>query len=260
MSTIKNIFILHQKGLEPLGFLAKEALDDLMDCFPRYKQFFPVTNLGNWKSQDAYMIKDGKFELTPYMSVDWFLEQGKKQAIRDGRWQTERKIDIHKTAEGMCNKISWMMLITKEDLYQSQTGEDAMGTGYFDKVSVLSIKHLLNSQNRMEGGAFQTLVQHEFGHVLGLTNLRRQNTHYAGGPHCLCPDCIMQQQTENNSVGDMTNRRLFRKAHGLPPICLDCISEGQKRLFNVCVEHERKCNPNGPFGPGGPYGPNGGRG
>ena len=94
MPVIKNIFILHQKGLEPLGFLAKETLDDLMNCFPQYKRFFPVVNLGNWKSQDAYTVKDGKLELTPYMSVDWFLEQGKKQAIHDGRWQTEGKIDI----------------------------------------------------------------------------------------------------------------------------------------------------------------------
>lgn len=244
MSGIKDIFIFHQKGLEPLGILAKEALEDLMNCFPQYKQYFPVINLGNWHSSDAYVCKNEKTELTPGMSVDWFIQHGREQAIRDKR---RGKIDIHKIAEVLSNDISWIVLITKEDLYNSVTKDDSMGTGYFDKVAVLSIKPLLNNLDQLDTTVFQTLVQHEFGHVLGLTSPNRKNVREAKGPHCLCPECIMQQQTDSNLLQNMTSRRLLRKAYGLPPVCPDCIVEGQKRLANLYMEYKRGVNPTIPL-------------
>lgn len=47
MPTIKNIFIVLQEGMEALVPYVKSALNDVMNCFPQYKEYFPIINLGN---------------------------------------------------------------------------------------------------------------------------------------------------------------------------------------------------------------------
>ena len=264
MSTIKNIFIFHQKGLEPLVPHVTNALNEVMDCFPQYKKYFPIKNLGNWKSEKAHVWDGKKFALTPYESVDWYLERARNRACFEGRWQTRRQINVEQMMEDLSNdpylgKIpQWGIYLTSHDLYGGAATNFCLGVTRPDAFSVVSIKRFLDRNNHLNLNNFLTTVQHEFGHIIRLTEGNHPNIEYALGPHCLCPDCIMQQRMSGD-FSDMTASRLKRKARGLPPICSDCITQGRKALFKLYSDHERRNNPIHPF-PGGPYGPNGGRG
>ena len=90
---------------------------------------------------------------------------------------------------------------------------------------------------------FQTTVQHEFGHILRLTEGDHPNIEESLGPHCTDPNCVMQQRFTGD-MSDITERRLSRKEQGLPPICSDCITQGRRTLFKLYAKHEKQFGPN----------------
>ena len=268
MPTIKNIFIFHQKGLELLAPHVESALNEVMDCFPQYKRFFPIRNLGNWVSSNAYEYPNGRRALKAYESIEWYLERAKLRAIQEGRWQTRGQINVEQMTHDLSNdpyfkKIpQWGIYLTAHDLYGGAATNFCLGLTCPDAFSVISIRRFLDRNNNLKLDDFLTVVQHEFGHIIRLTEGNRPNVEYALGPHCMDQECIMQQRMSGD-FSDVTANRLMRKEKGLPPICPDCITQGRRALFKVYADYERGNTPNnlgGPVGLGGPLGPNGGRG
>ncbi len=237
MPVIKNIYITHEQGLELIVPVVYSALNELMNCFPRHKANYPIINLGNWDSGHKYFRQNGKTYLSPYESIDWYIAHAAEQAKRDGRFLERGQISIDSLYENLASdpyakKIPQLsVLITKHDLYGRQSNGEllnyCLGVSEENSFSIVSISRFFNRNNCLDQEGFKTIVMHEFGHVLGLTREGRANTYEALGPHCLDENCIMQQRLDGD-FSKITRRRLIFKQHGLPPICPDCIKEGER--------------------------------
>lgn len=243
MPTIKNIFLLYESGLEPLGPHIYDAVNEMMDCFPEHKADYPITMLGNWRSNKyTYRNSYGGTELRPYESVDWYIDQAQKTAKTEGRWYSRGQISIDRLCQDLSDDPyrsqipQWSVLITKHDLYghyinqygQKQKLNFCLGVSHENQFSIISTARFLDANNFLDIEGFKTVVMHEFGHLIGLTNEGRVNTDEELGSHCTNVGCIMQQRMDGN-YSDLTRLRLAAKQqYGLPPICGDCIDEGNK--------------------------------
>lgn len=243
MPTIRNIFLLYEQGLEPLGPHIKAAVSEMMDCFPQYKDDYPIKLLGNWRSEKyAYTTQYGNTLLRPYESVDWYIDQAKQRAIREGRWQMRGQISIDKLCDDLTDDPyrsqipQWSVLITKHDLYghtynsagQKQRLNFCLGVSHEDKFSIISTARFIDRNNQLNIEGFKTVVMHEFGHLIGLTKEGRAHTNQQLGAHCINDGCIMQQRMDGDYT-ILTRQRLeAKRRYGAPPICGDCIDEGNK--------------------------------
>ena len=258
MSIIRNIFIIHQEGMDALVPYVVEALNDVMNCFPQYKQYFPITNLGNWKSKHAYLIQDGTRYLAPYESMDWYLARAKQRALSEDRWHARRQIN----AEQMLIDLNhdpyrhqipqWSINLTTHDLYGGEASNFCLGVTQPDAFSIISTSRFIKQNNQLDMENFLTTVQHEFSHILGVTEGNRPNVYECLGTHCSTAGCIMQQRLDGR-FNDITEIRLRRKATGFPPLCSHCIQQGNKNLSILYRSHHTS----GPTIPGNPH--NGGR-
>lgn len=243
MPTIKNIFLLYEEGLEPLGPHIKSAVDEMMDCFPEHKADYPITLLGNWRSE-KYTYKDrfGNQVLRPYESVDWYIEQAQKTAKQEGRWYSRKQISIDQLCQNLTEDPyrsqipQWSVLITKHDLYGTITDDYGhkqklnfcLGVSHENKFSIVSTARFLDSRGVLDIEGLKTVIMHEFGHLIGLTYEGRANTNEELGSHCVNNRCIMQQRMDGD-YRELTRVRLAaKKLYGLPPICGDCIEAGNK--------------------------------
>ncbi len=243
MSPIKHILIKHQQGMDELVPYVIQTLQDVMNCFPQYKDKFPIINLGNWESPSARIQQNGITRLTPYQSVDWYLKRAQQQAIRDGRWQSGRQLHIGQILSDLSQDPyftqmpQWGIMLVKNDLYATAPNGKllnyCLGCTHPNAFSVISTYRFVDKFHRLNLENFLTCVQHEFGHILGLTEGNRPNTTELLGPHCTRPKCVMQQRL-NGDLTDITQERLKHKARHLTPFCPDCITQGQKHLAQLC--------------------------
>ena len=85
----RDIFIVSQDGLSPqANQIAIEAIHELMECFPIYKNDYPITNLGAWKDSGYIYPENGRVYLAPYKSTRWHIENAKrvaKDTLKRGR-------------------------------------------------------------------------------------------------------------------------------------------------------------------------------
>jgi len=218
MPIIKTIHVCYEEGLDVLAPYIKEALEDVMACFPRYKDKYPIKILGNWYNKEG-----------PHESVGWYIKNAKKRAITEGRMN---QISTDQYMEDMASdpwvkKIpQWQILITKQDLYGHGVNW-CLGRSEEDQGCIVSTARFLR-ENEFDLEDFKTVLMHEFGHIISLTNEQRVHTEEQAGPHCTNTGCIMQQRMDGN-FKDITQIRLAAKRlYGLPPICQDCINEGNK--------------------------------
>lgn len=247
MIKIKDIYIAHEKGLELVAPIAKEAIEEVMSCFPAFKEAYPITVLGNWKSEHSRTARNGKITLEPYESTDWYIGRAAQQAISDGRASGINikngiiKVNGQISIDTLYNDLSndpyakripqIQILLTKHDLYGTQSNgrllNFCLGVSREDAFSIVSTARFIKPDGTFDQEGFKTIVMHEFGHAIGLTQEGRNNTYEQLGPHCADENCIMQQRLDGD-FSDITRRRLIFKAHDLPPICPDCITEGEK--------------------------------
>lgn len=237
----KRIYITHESGMKALVPYIEQGINEIFDSFPaqkRYKEFFPVENLGNWKDDGYLQIKNGKPFLQPYKSIEWYITRAKEQAKIDGRYvRGQGQISIDRLWKDLSDdpyakKIpQYSILLTKHDLY----GADGSGgllnfcngvtaEGHF---CIVSCARFMNG-NKLDIGRFQSVVMHEFGHLIGLTPTGRANTYEDLGTHCRNGD-IMEQERRGTGEKILQNR-IRRKKLGLPPICNDCIAAGERFL------------------------------
>lgn len=248
VTKVRDIYITCERGLEAVTPLAVEAVNEMMDCFPKYKSLYPVTNLQNWKSSNFLHQENGEIFLSPYESIDWYIEGAKLRAEQDGRWSTRKQISIDQLLEDLLKDPyrekypQLSILLVKEDLYGS------VGNGRLlnfclgvnnQGCCIISTARFLDSNNCLKKEEFKTVLMHEFGHAIGLTPEGRKNSTENLGTHCLDEYCVMQQRA-NGDFSDITYVRLKAKGYGLPPICDDCIEAGnayfQKELRKVQLQ------------------------
>ena len=100
---VKKIVIENQRGVDPkFNLWTMEAVDEMLDLFPEFKDKFAIEALGNYKpkgseiSQDAFdnlpdndekklyiRLPSGKY-LVPYASTDWYIERTRQLSENNG--------------------------------------------------------------------------------------------------------------------------------------------------------------------------------
>ena len=237
---VKQIYITHEKGLEVLAPYIEAAIAEVMDSFPsskRYREYFPVTNVGDWKGGGYIFERNGTQFYEPYKSVQWYIERAKQKAIEQGRWQERRQISIDQLYQDLSNDPyarripQYSILVTRHDLYGTSGGRllnFCNGVTREGQFCIVSTARFLDDNNRLDIDRFQTVVMHEFGHLIGLTPQGRKNSYEQLGTHCANGD-IMEQDMSGTGIA-MTQNRLRRRSMGLPPICPDCIEAGSRFL------------------------------
>ena len=233
MTQIRNVYILFEKGLEPLEPHIKEALEDVMSCFPEHRMDYPLIVLGDWQTESYMRINDkGETVLRPYESVEWYIARAKRRSMIEGRFQRTGQISANQLSDDLLSDPyakeipQWSVLITKSDLYASGINY-CLGYSQENKFSIVSVARFFDQNGNLDIENFKTVLMHEFGHLIGLTNEKRANTEEKLGAHCINDGCVMQQRM-NGNFSDITKIRLRRKRFGKPPICQDCIREGNK--------------------------------
>lgn len=242
---VRDIYITCEKGLEAVTPLAVQGVSEMMACFPQYEKMYPVSNLKNWQSDDALVIRDGQTFLEPYESIRWYIERAKLQAKLDNRYN-RGQICLNTIMNDLANdpyrqKIPQLsILLVKHDLYARRSDNTllnyALGIGSENGFCVVSTARFLDENGCLKQEEFKTVLMHEFGHVIGLTPSNRKNSEENLGTHCLDEYCIMQQRA-NGDFRDVTQMRMAMKENNLPPICDDCIEAGNKYFKNDLTRH-----------------------
>jgi len=245
---VKDIYLTCEEGTEALMPFVQEALNEIMDCFPEYKQYFPIKNLGNWKDNGYRSISDGNICLEPYKSIQWYIERAKLKAKQQGRWQSRGQISIDQlyddlSSDPFAKKIPQMsLLITKHDLYGTQSNGQLLnfcnGVTKEGNFAIISTARFIDENNNFDIERFNSVVMHEFGHLIGLTPNGRNNSYEQLGTHCSNGD-IMEQDMSGTGIA-MTRNRLERKRRGLPPICSDCIAAGKQFFAREIATYRTK--------------------
>jgi len=240
MFKARDIFITCERGMELVAPIAEAGLKELMECFPQYKDAYPIINIQNWRSNQATYNENGHIIYRPHESIDWYIMRAQLKAREQGRWNETRK---QLSIDQLCHDLSkdpyrekypqLSILLLKHDLYGTQSNGQllnyCLGVGMEYKFCIVSAARFIDNDGRLNTEAFKTVLMHEFGHVLGLTESGRANTEENLGSHCLDELCIMRQRV-NGDFTDVTQARLFAKAKGIPPICDDCIELGNAKL------------------------------
>src|SRR5574344_92446 len=234
----RDIFIVSQDGLNPqVNSVAFDAINELMEFFPCYKDDYPITDLGAWKSEGYIYPENGKIFLSPYKSTKWHIENAKLKAEEDGRSGQLNASTLFETMQlDPTNEQipQFTVMLTKNDLYPNTQMNYCLGVGDEGIGCIISANRFMdNDGNLVDKENFKTVLMHEFGHVIGLTYDGRENSEDIYGVHCTDEDglCIMQQRV-NGDFSDITRGRLALKEAGLPPICDDCIKAGERFFAN----------------------------
>ena len=221
MPPIKTIHVVYEEGMDVLKPHIKEALEDMMNCFPACKDKYPIKILGNWYNGTEH-----------HESVRWYVAHAKLCGLKEGRRgqiSTDQYMDDISSDPYAKTIPQWQILITKEDLYGRGVNW-CLGRSEENKGCIISIARFLDSNNKLDIEGFKTVLMHEFGHIIGLTNENRVHTEKNLGAHCTNDGCIMQQRLDGD-FREITQERLRKKRNGQPPICQDCIDAGNK-FFN----------------------------
>lgn len=244
MPTVKNIYILYEKGLDVLASHVQDALEQMLSCFPRYKDNYPIEILGDWKSDNySTQRKDGSIMLNAFESAEWYIHRARHKANLDNRWQKGRQI----SAEQLWHDLNddpyaqktpqWKLFITKYDMYLPKMPY-CMGVTKEDSFSVISTARFLEKDNQLDLENFKTYIMHEFGHIIHLVPQGRVHTEDNLGPQCTNYGCVMRKISTLDSE-DITQIRRDRKRYNFSLCCQDCLKAGnaffakQQKEYNI---------------------------
>lgn len=222
----KNIFIVSQKGLNPVyNQWAKEAVRRM--CIP---------------------TTEGKY-LVPYASTDWTYATAKKSAHLNGR---PNQMDASLIMDLMDNDPTVQQIpqitinLVKDDVFaMTDRGPNnfVYGLGRFDGGMVLSTNRYEQQYGNNPAAlkeVIKTIVMHEMGHIFGATIEGRNNVSNRDGygQHCNCPDCIMRTDTVAKS-DKLTNDRLKNKRNNKPPLCKECAAMAEAQMAQLSGNQQK---------------------
>ena len=104
-----------------------------------------------------------------------------------------------------------------------------LGTAYRNTSIVVyesTLKNVTNSDPTVLPLLEQTVMQHEFGHILGLVNIQNDDTHThhedpSASKHCMVEDCLMYFEASDFLVSDITRFLGRGSVPQLDPLCIE---------------------------------------
>lgn len=112
-----------------------------------------------------------------------------------------------------------------------------LGTAYRNTSIVIyesTLKNVTNSDPVVLPILEQTVIEHEFGHILGLVNIQNDDIHTAhedpsASKHCIVEECLMYFEASNFLVSDITRFIGRGMVPQLDPLCIaDLQAKGGK--------------------------------
>ena len=112
-----------------------------------------------------------------------------------------------------------------------------LGTAYRNTSIVVyetTLKNVTNSDPVILPLLEQTVMQHEFGHILGLVNIQNDDIHNnhedpSASKHCIVEECLMYFEASNFLVSDITRFIGNGSVPQLDPLCIgDLQAKGGK--------------------------------
>lgn len=104
-----------------------------------------------------------------------------------------------------------------------------LGTAYRNTSMVIyqnTLRFLTNSDPEALPILEQTVFNHEFGHLLGLTNIQNDDIHTghedpSASKHCIVDDCLMYFEATNFLVSEITRLTSRNVVPDFDPLCLE---------------------------------------
>lgn len=237
----KKIVIENQKGVDPkYNTWAMEALDEMLNLFPEFKDKFEVEARGNFKPQGSEIeqadfdnlpddnakklyikLPSGKY-LVPHASTDWYVEQTKLLSENNG-FDSEIMTKLRADSNAPEKPLTIMLACDEFAPLCSGYGVQNLGTS-------------ITTQDMDNKDFFKNVIKHELGHVFRATYSERSNIVEQSGQHCTNADCIMEAYGPNFETH--LSQPLAK------PFCDECIESMRENLRDL-LENENSLTVNG---------------
>ena len=213
---MKPIYLVIQEGV--VADMASVALDGINAVVREAQANVQVKNFGVWRHKDWIDMNTGA--LLPYMSVDWYVEQGRKAS------RNKRQLYINPISYALISEPwqkaqpHWDVTVMKDDLYDDGCNFIIGGAIPYHNF-VISTYRFRDLDEFWRRECFKTSVMHELGHVFGLPNDRQDGTiEQSLGGHCTNRFIMRQGLVVPRDWLVLTRDRL---EHG--SFCSTCLSE-----------------------------------
>lgn len=234
---VKKIILENQQGVDPKHNLwTVEALEEMFDLFPEFKDMFEIESRGNYKPQSSEIdqteydklpddnikqqyikLPSGKY-LVPYASTDWYIERTKQQSTNNS-FDSEILTKLHSDAKDPENPLT--ITLTVDNFAPASSGFGVQNLGA--SISTADFNDDINKE------LFKNIIKHEMGHVFRATYSARSNIIEQDGQHCTNADCIMEASGPNFT--QHLSQYLDK------PFCDECIEAMRENLRDL-LENE----------------------
>ena len=233
---VKKIVIENQRGVDPkFNLWTMEAVDEMLDLFPEFKDKFAIEALGNYKpkgseiGQDAFdnlpdndekklyiRLPSGKY-LVPYASTDWYIERTRQLSENNG-FDAEILVKLRSDAPADDQPLN--ITLTFDGFTTNCTGYGVSNLGLG-----MSVKDFDESRKEL----FKNIIKHEMGHVFRAAYRGRNHIIEQNGQHCANDGCLM------NAAPISINHPLIK------PFCDECMEAMRENLQRL-LENENSLN------------------
>lgn len=147
-----------------------------------------VSNFGTWREQGFH----SNGSLVPYLSVDWYVEAGRRESKRRGQSYAKAILNQLWNEPWQKNSPHYDVVVVKDDIYDDGAnfiiGGAIKGFG-----TVISTHRFQSLERNIRLACLETETIHEIGHVFGLVpEDRTVNVERSLGLHCTSR-CVMRQ-------------------------------------------------------------------
>ena len=224
MNTRIPIYLMHEEGLA--GDDKAAVLSGIKELESLAGVRLEIRDFGVWR--EPYYKDEGG--LIKYQSVDWYIEQGRKQSQTNDQIFADIILD-----EMFCDpwrlpekggEPHYDVMVVNQDMYAAGTVTE-FGTGFVIGLAspsygtIMSVFRFFGLDIKERFECIKTEAMHELGHVFGLPSVdRKTNIEESLGGHCT-NRCVMRQGLA--VPHDWRRLSEDRLNHGA--LCIECEKE-----------------------------------
>lgn len=208
--------------------IVSEALEDLGKLTGENPRIY---DLGQWQESD-WQNSDGT--LNPHKSYDWLMEEEVERqsflTVSRSRVGVDQVLDKLFTDPYQLSLPHYDVVIIGRDLYANFNPLSfVIGEAREDLGTIISLFRFQRIKDEnLRNHCLQTEVYHQFGHVLGLPNRKRQESLESSlGIHCVDSSCSMKQGL---AVPDDWIKITFARLEKNQIYCPTCLSDLEKKF------------------------------
>jgi hypothetical protein len=215
LSILKNIIIYTEPGIPvALGLLVQNSINILLESYGIFPCEMEAVLRGEWRWI-------GSAPNDPFKSSNWCIERNRHAP--SGCMLGRGIIDTFNDRRWRFNINEYVFVVLKSPLMYTDQGPRINGVAGPPFAGVVSFADFMGtaSRNRARYSVIETVVYHEFGHILGLMDdsmTRNVEPDFAGMNHCTADSCSMRQGYRLRDWVAYTQQRADKPS----PYCYRC--------------------------------------